>query len=59
MTDETVTSEQLRAAATSALELDEFLEKCSRNRVLCLMGFDLDWLAEQFTKTADRLDHGE
>ena len=50
-----ITPRQLREAADSARNLDEFLDKCCRDGVLDLMGFDLPWLAEKFDQAADRL----
>ena len=50
-----ITPEQLREAAEAARNLDEFLDKCGRDGVLSLMGFDLDWLADKFDEAADRL----
>jgi hypothetical protein len=50
-----ITPQQLREAAEAARNLDEFLDKCGRDGVLDLMGFDLPWLAEKFDQAADRL----
>ncbi len=51
-----ITPQQLRNAAETALNLDEFLDKCGRDGVLSLMGFDLDWLAGKFDEAAERLE---
>jgi hypothetical protein len=50
-----ITPQQLRAAARAAWKLDAFLERCNRDGVFFLVGFDLDYLADQFNKAADRL----
>jgi hypothetical protein len=54
--DTDITARQLRAAARAAWKLDAFLERCNDDKVLSLMGFDLDWLADQFNKAADDID---
>lgn len=51
-----ITPQQLRDAAESAQELEDFLNRCGRDGVLDLIGFDLPWLAEQFDKAAGRLE---
>jgi hypothetical protein len=57
--DTRITPEQLRQAAQSALELHEFLDRCGREGVLWLIGFDLDYLAAQFTEVADRKERSD
>lgn len=51
-----ITPKQLRDAAKTVRELDDFLDKCGRDGVLDLMGFDLEYLASQFDETAGELE---
>jgi len=51
-----ITPQQLREAAEMALKLDEFLDKCNREGVLALMGFDLDFLANRFENAVRRVE---
>jgi hypothetical protein len=50
-----ITPQQLRDAAEQARQLDEFIDKCNRDRLFFLIGFDLPWLAEQFEDAAVRV----
>lgn len=50
---------RLRRAAKQALELDELLDACSKERLTpLLIGFDLAYLAGTFEDAADRLSNG-
>jgi hypothetical protein len=48
---------ELRRAAYVAAQLDRFLERCERTRVIgdLLAGYDLDDLSKRFTEAADKM----
>lgn len=57
MPTKTVTSKMLLAASRQAWKLDALLELAIQERVMpFLIGFDLDFLANEFYKAAKRMD---